>query len=434
MSINCQDDYYYSWTGYALSMIAIYPFGIPMMYFYLLYTNRVEISKLKRKEEQQKDEKDDLSEDETSDDETNRKEKRIRKNGRENTKLTFRKVGNNEQQRAADLEANDCNIKQIAEEDGAAASMKPNQPPARLIALQRSNSEKRREEIMTLSPSAQRLAFLWSAYLPQYWYWEIIETTRRIFLTAVLSVCAPGSSEQTVISILVAVIYIFIYAYYKPYYADEDGALGTLGQCQIFFTYFVTLALQNSLVRSQWYTPLGIILIFFNLFVILFSFYCVVTSNKWIQKTITPHLQSGKSFLSEKLNSTNHFPVLIFSQSIQRKTTATTTQPVVTLSIDQQEDIDKDEEKVDEIAESNVVPPSSSDSMELITNGSSKITATMSKSRSLTDTDQGGGGEEEEDEEPYTPSSLRPLSIVLNNIHPTFAVDETEDSIQPETF
>jgi hypothetical protein len=56
-----------------------------------------------------------------------------------------------------------------------------------------------------LSKSVTRLSrifFLYDAYEGQYWYWEVVESSRRLLLTAVLSVCAPGSSGQMVLAIL----------------------------------------------------------------------------------------------------------------------------------------------------------------------------------------------------------------------------------------
>ena len=43
---------------------------------------------------------------------------------------------------------------------------------------------------------AQQLGFLHGAYRRQYYYWEVIETMRRLLLTAVVSVVGTGSSLQ----------------------------------------------------------------------------------------------------------------------------------------------------------------------------------------------------------------------------------------------
>jgi hypothetical protein len=40
--------------------------------------------------------------------------------------------------------------------------------------------------------TAQELSFLHEAYEPKFWYWEVIETTRRLLLTAVITVLPTG--------------------------------------------------------------------------------------------------------------------------------------------------------------------------------------------------------------------------------------------------
>jgi hypothetical protein len=35
--------------------------------------------------------------------------------------------------------------------------------------------------------------FLYQSYEPQFWYWEIVETARRLLLTAVVSIVSPGT-------------------------------------------------------------------------------------------------------------------------------------------------------------------------------------------------------------------------------------------------
>ena len=74
-----------------------------------------------------------------------------------------------------------------------------------------------------LSPSAASLEFLFTAYEPQFWYWEVLETVRRLLLTAVLSVCGQGTSEQYVYGIILAIVFVKLYSSYKPY--EEDQAV-----------------------------------------------------------------------------------------------------------------------------------------------------------------------------------------------------------------
>jgi hypothetical protein len=71
------------------------------------------------------------------------------------------------------------------------------------------------------------LNFLHKAYEGRCWYWEIVETCRRLLLTAVVSVVASGTSAQIVFSIFVAVLYIKLYGHFQPFWEVSCTGLGT---------------------------------------------------------------------------------------------------------------------------------------------------------------------------------------------------------------
>ena len=79
------------------------------------------------------------------------------------------------------------------------------------------------EAVETMTANASQIAFLWDAYLPEFWYWEVVETTRRLMLTAVLSVCGPGSATQAVLAVLLSIAYIELYNAYKPFAEQQNG-------------------------------------------------------------------------------------------------------------------------------------------------------------------------------------------------------------------
>ena len=85
--------------------------------------------------------------------------------------------------------------------------------------------------------SYQDLAFLYSAYEPQFWYWEIIETARRLFFTALL-VFPATPNLQVVGAIMMSVVFMKLYGFYAPYDADADDVLQETAQYQVFFTLF----------------------------------------------------------------------------------------------------------------------------------------------------------------------------------------------------
>ena len=59
----------------------------------------------------------------------------------------------------------------------------------------------------------------------KFWYWELLETARRLLLTAVLSVVSTGSSAQIVFGMVIALIYMKLYGYYKPYDLGEHDIM-----------------------------------------------------------------------------------------------------------------------------------------------------------------------------------------------------------------
>jgi hypothetical protein len=115
------------------------------------------------------------------------------------------------------------------------------------------------------------LSFLYESYKPQFWYWEVIECTRRLMLTAVLSVAAPGTSAQCLLGMLLAFGYISLYGYFRPYASDSNSTLAYVAQYQIYFTFFGSLIIQNNLLGAAWNTYVAVALIIINLSVVLMS-------------------------------------------------------------------------------------------------------------------------------------------------------------------
>ena len=58
-------------------------------------------------------------------------------------------------------------------------------------------------EVRLKNENLRYFDFLFDAYKPEYWYWEIIEMVRRIFMTGFLVVLVRGSYEQIVVCLLV---------------------------------------------------------------------------------------------------------------------------------------------------------------------------------------------------------------------------------------
>ena len=219
LSISCTDSYYHGGVLYAVIMVIIYPIGIPSLYCYILYANRAEIR-----------ERDLIV--------------KANSNGNEDNAVA---TAINPMQFSF---AND-------EETGISAPTLPTGD----------------EYGGTIDDNISRISFLWEAYKPECWYWEIIETTRRLMLTAVLSICDPGSSSQSVFAVLLGLFYIKLYGYFSPYADTDDNVIAETGQFQIFLTFFGALIMQNHLLGEKFTPGVSVLLIALNTMVCLMVCY-----------------------------------------------------------------------------------------------------------------------------------------------------------------
>ena len=240
MSISCTSEYYYRGRSYAIFMIFVYPIGIPCMYMYLLYSSCAEIQSRVA---------------ESTDKETSP--------GNQSPVRSHTNVdaGNNNTEHRESQRISDISNPMLA---------------STIVSHVRSVSVNAGEKNQTYSMSAPaaRLAFLWAAFKPQYWYWEVVETTRRLMLTAVLSITGAGTSQQAVLALLLAILYIKLYSYFSPYEEAQSSITAEVGQYQILFTFFGALITMDSLLDAKYNSTVDGMLILLNLGVMLaFGFY-----------------------------------------------------------------------------------------------------------------------------------------------------------------
>jgi hypothetical protein len=110
----------------------------------------------------------------------------------------------------------------------------------------------------------ERLHFLYGAYKTKFWYWDVVETYRRITLTAIVSIIAPGTTSQGCLAVLLSVAFIELYDIFQPYQVATTTSIAKLGQLQIFFTFFTVLAASADLVSYPALELMCVLLIFAN--------------------------------------------------------------------------------------------------------------------------------------------------------------------------
>ena len=92
--------------------------------------------------------------------------------------------------------------------------------------------------------SVMWLRFLWETYSGRFWYWEIVETLRRLFMTGLLSGMRPGSAEQIVLGIFFVFLYTRMLSRYRPYVGDAENRIAESAQWTLVSTLLVSVVIK----------------------------------------------------------------------------------------------------------------------------------------------------------------------------------------------
>jgi hypothetical protein len=105
----------------------------------------------------------------------------------------------------------------------------------------------KRDENEGKDPALKALSFLYESYEPKYWWIEIFETMRKLSLTGFLVFIAPGAAAQVVVSLVMSIISLVVYASTKPFIDDFNNSLALVANCQLVLTLVCALAIKANL-------------------------------------------------------------------------------------------------------------------------------------------------------------------------------------------
>jgi len=183
------------------------------------------------------------------------------------------------------------------------------------ILLNKSRKRKYKKE---KAHQVDGLAFIFLSYNPKYWYWEIVEVSRRLALTAGLQAIFNGSLTQVIISLIVALFYMQLYTYIQPFDESIDNFLAEIGQFQIFFTYFaIWITMQDSIKDiPAGYNLLDYLLIFVNVgFLVIIVFIAVMEYRQVFERQNKMKLNYENIFIKKKaLDLSNFFDKVKFGE------------------------------------------------------------------------------------------------------------------------
>jgi hypothetical protein len=138
-----------------------------------------------------------------------------------------------------------------------------------------------REQNVEDDESLKKLEFLYKMYEPKAWWFEVFETGRRLMLTGGIIFLNPGTASQVVMSMVICLGAMRVYAGVKPFISPKHDVLAEAAQWQLFFTMFAALAIKVQLddesLQDRTYFDVAIIVLqFLAPSVLLVQHYLVV--------------------------------------------------------------------------------------------------------------------------------------------------------------
>jgi len=166
--------------------------------------------------------------------------------------------------------------------------------------------------------SHEEIKFLYNAYRPRYWYWEIIETVRRLLLTGVLSIVNVGTTYQIVVGILIAIAFVYVNDQYKPSPNRADNILQEMSQYLILLTLIGALLIRTQAFNSSTSDGEGSIgiglVILFSAFMALVLHFCLFELVPSYSRLIVRLQESLKT----KKEATTNIPSFERDELVQR--------------------------------------------------------------------------------------------------------------------
>ena len=95
-----------------------------------------------------------------------------------------------------------------------------------------------------IETARREVSFLFAAYTLQSWYWEVLELIRKLALTSILALIAPGSAGQVVVGLLLAFVMLLATMQLQPYAHPTLNLLAKSAQLNLFLLLLVALLLK----------------------------------------------------------------------------------------------------------------------------------------------------------------------------------------------
>jgi hypothetical protein len=103
-----------------------------------------------------------------------------------------------------------------------------------------------RNEMAALQPTH----FLWLDYLPEMYWFEILDIYRRLFFVAIVRMVSVDLLTRASVGSLAALLFIGLYRELSPFVRESSNILSTLANYQIFMMFFAALVIESDALGS----------------------------------------------------------------------------------------------------------------------------------------------------------------------------------------
>ncbi|CAM9587167.1 unnamed protein product [Ectocarpus fasciculatus] len=121
-------------------------------------------------------------------------------------------------------------------------------PPTDKILRKRRGGRHEAERKMSVRDKDQSItptSFLWNAYFPKCYYFEVFECIRRLLLTGILVFLVPDTPGQVAFSCIFAILSLMVFELLRPHVNNLDRQLYRTGCLVILFTNFLALVIKS---------------------------------------------------------------------------------------------------------------------------------------------------------------------------------------------
>ena len=108
-------------------------------------------------------------------------------------------------------------------------------------------------------PTLKPFKFLFAAYRPEMWWYEIVEAVRRLTMTGLL-VLVPNSDVRLSVAIFLAFASLLLHTTTEPYADPATNALALVSHLLVFMVFFVGQQIVIGIVKTE-YNSVGVALV-----------------------------------------------------------------------------------------------------------------------------------------------------------------------------